>query len=178
MYIFHVTSLSFVDIHVPSADFLPAYYQACLGASPLRSGVLILSLSASIGPSVVVSGVSIGVTKKYRVQLWLGWVLNVVGMGVLSILRPDSPLSHQVGLPILMAIGAGTIYAATYFPVLAPLPISENAHALALFAFLRSFASVGSCYILYVRAHLTAPSGLGRYYRNCGVAKRASQASP
>lgn len=91
---------------------------------------------------MVVSGVSIGVFKKYRVQLWLGWVLNVVGMGVLSILRPDSPLSHQVGLPILMALGAGTIYAATYFPVLAPLPVKENAHALALFAFLRSFAAV------------------------------------
>ncbi|KAJ3483959.1 hypothetical protein NLI96_g5966 [Meripilus lineatus] len=122
--------------------FLPAYYQACLGASPLRSGVLILSLCASIGPAVVVSGASIGITKKYRVQLWIGWVLIVVGMGVLALLHPESPLSKQVGLPIIMAIGAGAIYAATYFPVLAPLPISENAHALALFAFLRSFAAV------------------------------------
>ncbi|KAJ3483963.1 hypothetical protein NLI96_g5968 [Meripilus lineatus] len=122
--------------------FLPAYYQACLGASPLRSGVLILSLCASIGPAVVVSGASIGITKKYRVQLWLGWILIVVGMGVLALLHPESPLSKQVGLPIIMALGAGAIYAATYFPVLAPLPISENAHALALFAFLRSFAAV------------------------------------
>lgn len=32
----------------------------------------------------------------------------------------------------------------TYYPVLSPLPVSENAHALALFMFLRLLAGVGS----------------------------------
>lgn len=47
---------------------------------------------------------------------------------------------------MVLAIGAGIIYAATYFPVLAPLPVAENAHALAFFAYLRSFAAVSSDY--------------------------------
>ncbi|KAJ3487952.1 hypothetical protein NLI96_g3174 [Meripilus lineatus] len=127
--------------HAP-LDFLPAYFQACFAASPIRSGVLALSLCASIGPSVVIAGASIGLTKKYRPQLWIGWVLIILGMGALSTLRADSPLSHYGVLPLIMSIGAGIVYASTYFPVLAPLPITENAHALAFFAYLRSFAAV------------------------------------
>ena len=70
--------------------------------------------------------------------------MTVLAMGMMSTLRADSPFSHAVGYPIFLGIGSGIWYAATYFPVLAPLPISENAHALAFFSFCRSFASVSS----------------------------------
>ena len=106
--------------------------------------MLALSICTSIGPSVVVAGLSITIFKKYRPQLWIGWVLLVVGMGSLATLRADSSLAHYAVLPMVVAIGAGIIYAATYFPVLAPLPVTQNAHALSFFAYLRSFAAVSS----------------------------------
>ncbi|KAJ3473492.1 hypothetical protein NLI96_g12977 [Meripilus lineatus] len=122
--------------------FGPAYFQACFAASPIRSAVLSLSASTSIGPSVIISGLSIAITKRYRPQLWFGWILLVVGQGSLSVFRADTALGVYAVLPIVMSIGVGIIYAATYFPVLAPLPVTENAHALALFAYLRYFATV------------------------------------
>ena len=91
---------------------------------------------------LLLSGASIGITKTYRIQLWLAWVLTVLCMGLMSTLRADSPFPHTVGYPILLGLGSGIWYAATYFPVLAPLPVSENAHALAFFSFCRSFGSV------------------------------------
>lgn len=122
--------------------FMAIYFQACRDASPIRSAVNALPLAIVIGPCLIISGVLIAVTKSYRLQLFVGWVFYMVSMGALSTLHADSPTSHSVGLITLTGVAAGILYSATYFPVLAPLPVTENAHALALFAFLRSFASV------------------------------------
>ena len=123
-------------------DYLPIYAQACKGAGPLRSGVDVLGLSASTAPVLVLTGVSIAATKAYRPQLWLGWAMYMIGMGALSTLHADANTGKLIGFPVLIGVGVGTLLSGTYFPVLAPLPASENAHALAFFAFCRSFANV------------------------------------
>lgn len=100
------------------------------------------------------------VLKLYRPQLWVGWALTTLGMGTLCLIRADSPISWAIGLPILPAVGAGITLgeqcgyelgdseltlafpALTYFPVLSPLPVTLNAQALSLFAFLRAMAQV------------------------------------
>ncbi|EKM52295.1 uncharacterized protein PHACADRAFT_176318 [Phanerochaete carnosa HHB-10118-sp] len=122
--------------------FMATYFQACRDASPIRSAVDSLGLCLSIGPALIVSGIVIAATKTYRVQLVVGWIFYMVATGALSTLTADSSTAHGVGFLILMGIGSGILFSATYFPVLAPLPVSENAHALALFAFFRSFAGV------------------------------------
>ena len=101
-----------------------------------------MGLCLSVGPTLIVTGVSIQITKTYRIQLWLGWVMLTLSMGVLTTLHADSSVAQGIGLTILVGVGCGVIYSATYFPVLAPLPISENAHALAFFSFCRAFAAV------------------------------------
>lgn len=93
-------------------------------------------------PSLIGSGMSINITKAYRPQLFIGWCLLIIGMGTLSTVRADSPLGQPLGFSALFDIGCGIIYAATYFPVLAPLNISDNAYALAFFAYCRQFATV------------------------------------
>ena len=36
-----------------------------------------------------------------------GWIVSIVGFGVLSLLRPDSGLGETVGFQFLMAAGVG-----------------------------------------------------------------------
>lgn len=74
--------------------------------------------------------------------MWIGWALVMVGAGLLSILKFDMRKSVSIGLETVIAVGLGMLLSTTYFPVLAPLPVSENARALSLFAFLRSFGQV------------------------------------
>lgn len=52
----------------------------------------------------------------------------------------SSPKGWQIGFQVVCGLGLGLIYAAPTYPVLAPLPITETAHALALFAFVRNLA--------------------------------------
>ncbi|GJE88880.1 MFS general substrate transporter [Phanerochaete sordida] len=122
--------------------YLPVYYQACKLATSLHAGVELLAICLVIGPVIIISGVSITKAKVYRPQLWLGWIFLMLAMGAMSTLKADSSTSASVGLPSLVGIGGGFLYQATYYPVLAPLPISQNARAMALFSFCRIFAGV------------------------------------
>ncbi|EKM52846.1 uncharacterized protein PHACADRAFT_149773 [Phanerochaete carnosa HHB-10118-sp] len=122
--------------------FVPTYLQACKSASPIRSGVLELPYAFVMGVILVVTGTTIAVSKAYRVQLWVGWVAFMVAMGLMSTVHAETSTAHLVGYTVILGFAAGIVYSATYFPVLAPLPVSENAHALALFSFFRSFAGV------------------------------------
>ncbi|KAH8102978.1 Mfs1.2 [Cristinia sonorae] len=122
--------------------YLPSYYQACKGDSPISSSVNSLTVSLGMAPTVAIAGLSITYYQRYRPQAWIAWALYVVGMGSYTILKAETPTSVVIGLCVPFSIAAGILYSATYFPVLSPLPVSENAHALAFFGFCRSFAAV------------------------------------
>ncbi|KAJ7074727.1 MFS general substrate transporter [Mycena amicta] len=122
--------------------FLPLYFQLCSSnpSSPLHSGLLSLPL-ASLAPAAVVAGVLVSKTKRYRPQMWTGWVLIVVGLAGLSWASGGS-FRRTVGFSVPTGVGLGFEYSTTMFPVQAPLPLSQNARALAFLTFVSSFAGV------------------------------------
>jgi hypothetical protein len=128
-----------------SIDYLPVYFQACKGASPIASGVDVFGTAFSIVPAGILSGLSIAKTKQYRPQLWLAWVLIIIEMGLLSTLNADSSRASAIGFQVIGGCGMGILVTSAYFPVLAPLPVSENARAIAFFMFCRNFAQVSGC---------------------------------
>ncbi|KAF7343337.1 MFS domain-containing protein [Mycena venus] len=121
------------------AYYLPVYFQACFGASPIRSAVDFLPGALLTAPFAFVAGISVRVLKKYRIVNWAGWAVAIVGFGLLSTLKEDSPISKWAGYQVVGAIGVGMIFTAPIFPLLAPLPNTRAASALALFSFTRSF---------------------------------------
>lgn len=79
---------------------------------------------------------------RYRPQNYIGWALTVIGTGLLSLLDADSSTAMLFGFQVLVGAGLGIVWISTQFPILAPLPYSNNAHALAFFTFTRCFAQV------------------------------------
>ncbi|KAL0570932.1 hypothetical protein V5O48_011033, partial [Marasmius crinis-equi] len=122
--------------------FFSLYAQACKDASPMRAGVVVLPAAICVGVFVILSGVSVTITKRYRPQIWIAWVLAIVGTGVMIPLGPQSSYPHLIGVSVIPMTGAAILAAAGYFPVLAPLEVTQNAYALAFFAFGRTFAGV------------------------------------
>ncbi|TFY60745.1 hypothetical protein EVG20_g7307 [Dentipellis fragilis] len=106
--------------------YLPVYFQACFGASPIRSGVDGLTMALVIAPAAMVAGIMVQTMKRYIPANVLGW--------------SDSSTGKWVGYIIVVSAGSGLIYAATIFPILAPLPVERTAASLAFFAFVRAFA--------------------------------------
>ncbi|KAF8151940.1 iron permease [Mycena galopus ATCC 62051] len=122
--------------------YLPVYFQASKLASPMDSGLDMFGLALSLAPISVIVGFSVAIFRCYRPQLWVGWSIMVLSMGLLSTVTENSHLWLAIGYCILVGAGMGTAYTATMFPVLAPLPVSANAQAVALAMFLRLFGQV------------------------------------
>lgn len=78
--------------------------------------------------------------KRYKPQNILGWSIAAIGIGLLSLLKADSSKAASVGYQVLGGLGLGLLYAGPTFAILAPLPVTRAAHALALSAFIRSYA--------------------------------------
>lgn len=128
---------------------MPTYFQACKLASPVGSGIDLLGFCMTLGPAGVLGGVSVSKLNGYRAQAWTGWALLIVAMGLLSTVSENSTLAEAIAYPALVGVGGGIVYAVASFPVLAPLPVKESAHALAFFSFCRAFAGVSSFLILH-----------------------------
>ncbi|KAF8890402.1 hypothetical protein BD779DRAFT_1671354 [Infundibulicybe gibba] len=123
--------------------YLPVYFQAPKLASPVRSGVDLFGLVIVIPPVSIVTGISVQLLNRYRLQNYLGWIFTIVGFGLLTTLGANSSKAKCVSYQVVLAIGLGIVWIGTQFPILAPLPFSNNAHALAFFTFLRCFAQAG-----------------------------------
>ncbi|KAI0752759.1 iron permease [Daedaleopsis nitida] len=120
--------------------YLPVYFQASHGASAVGSGIDMFALCIIIPVSAIASAVAIQLIGRYVWSHYLGWALTIAGFGVLSTLSATSTRPVFICAQLPLAVGLGIIWIATQFPILAPLPVSNNAHALAFFTFLRNFA--------------------------------------
>lgn len=127
---------SFAETHHP-LDYLPVYFQASIGASAIGSGVDFLGTALVVAPCAIITGASVQISNKYRPQNYIGWMLMIIGFGLLTLLDENSSRASYIGLQILLAVGLGIIWISTQFAILAPLPYSNNPHALAFFTFIR-----------------------------------------
>ncbi|KAJ7432135.1 iron permease [Mycena galericulata] len=131
---FHgITSISIIY-------YLPVYFQACFDATPIRSGVDMLATALVVAPFALLAGILVQVLNRYMPSNIAGWVLTIIGFGLLSMLTADSTVGRWVGYQFVAAAGTGMIFAVTVFPILAPLSVERTAAALGFFAFCRAFA--------------------------------------
>ncbi|KAJ7596369.1 Mfs1.2 [Mycena floridula] len=122
--------------------YLPVYFQACKLASPTSSGLDTMGLSLSVAPIGILAGISVVIYQCYRPQLWLGWSLLIVSMGLLSTITASTEVWRTIGYCVLSGAAMGLIFTITIYPVLAPLPVSSNAPAIALAIFFRVFGQI------------------------------------
>ena len=121
------------------------FFEACKDRSPAGAGVDLFGLSYSISLIAIVAGVTVRRTGNYVIPTFIGWVLTIVGAGLLTTLRADTSLSKSVGFQIVIGGGVGIIYVVTLFPILASIPVTQTAPSMALYVFSRNFGYVSPC---------------------------------
>ncbi|KAI9644961.1 hypothetical protein NHQ30_006996 [Ciborinia camelliae] len=122
--------------------FLPVYFQAVKGASPLSSGVHFLPFALAIIPFGGMTGVIMSKTGRYMLLHWVGFAMNAVGTGLLSTLNESSSRAAWICYQIIVSGGTGIIFTATLPSTLAALEDSEVAVATGTYSFIRSFGLV------------------------------------
>ncbi|KAG8991622.1 hypothetical protein FRB90_001277 [Tulasnella sp. 427] len=76
----------------------------------------------------------------YLPQNLVGWGLTAIGVGLLLLLKVETAKPQWIGFQIVTGVGMGIIWSAPQFPILASLPVTKSAQALALYSFVRSYS--------------------------------------
>lgn len=134
---------------VPLVDWYVVFFEACKDKSPTEAGVDMFGLSLSFSLVSLVASIVVKKTGKYVLPIFIGWILTVVGAGLLTTLHANSSLSKSVVFQIITGGGIGIAYVVLVFPVLAPIPVTQTAPAMALYVFSRNFGYV-NCSALHV----------------------------
>ncbi len=92
-----------------SVTYLPLYLQGVQGASPTRSGLLMLPMMAGMLVTSIAAGQWISRTGRYRAFPVAGTALMTLGLGLLSRLRVDTPAPELLGLLLVLGLGLGLV---------------------------------------------------------------------
>ncbi|ORY34961.1 putative tetracycline efflux protein [Naematelia encephala] len=116
--------------------YLPQFYQVVRGASPTRSGILLLPLSIQIYSSLV-AGFVVSKTGKYKPVLYFGFGIWVIACGLFTTVSPDISEAKTIGYQLLSGVGAGATLQTTLVAIQASVNRNEMAVATGMRNFMR-----------------------------------------
>ncbi|KAI0020790.1 MFS general substrate transporter [Xylariomycetidae sp. FL0641] len=116
--------------------WLPVWFQAIKGATPIRSGVLLLPLILSQLVGSIVCGLLVQKTGYYLPEVIAGNILVAIGAGLTSTFSPSTTTAAIVGFQILMGAGRGLVLQLLVTAIQANVPREDAsiASAYAMFA--------------------------------------------
>ncbi|KAH8084733.1 efflux pump antibiotic resistance protein [Filobasidium floriforme] len=117
--------------------YLPQYFQVVRGESAIRSGVLLLPLIVVQTITSFTSGVIVSKTGDYRINLYLGFGIWTIGIGLLTTIGPDTSIAKICGYQILSGIGGGQTFQTSLVAIQAAVNRSEMAVATGARNFIR-----------------------------------------
>lgn len=118
--------------------YMPEFFQAVMGYTPLIAGVAALPQTATVVPCAMVVGIVVGKTGKYRWAVWLGWVLTTFGMGLLIYLKTNTSVPAWIFLEIVSGIGIGLLFPSIALAIQASTPSRDVAMTSTLALWFRS----------------------------------------
>ena len=122
----------------------PLYYEAVQNYNPIITGVALFPETFTVAPLAVVTGIAITKTGKYRWAIWSGWLITILGNGLIYLLDVDTTIAQWVFLNLVPGIGMGILFPSMAFAVQAATKNEDLAFAVALFSFFRAFGqSIG-----------------------------------
>ncbi|KAM0414581.1 hypothetical protein ACHAPT_013576 [Fusarium lateritium] len=122
--------------------FLPLYFQAVQISTPSRSGVQMLPVALIAIPGAALSGVVLSKWGKYKVLHMAGFFLISLGVGLLALLKEDSPDAAWILIQFLPAIGSGFLLNTLLPAFQASADEIDQAAATGTWSFIRSFGTI------------------------------------
>ena len=118
--------------------YLPLYFEAVKGYSPVITGVCLFPQTFTIAPAGIVGGVLITKTGRYRWATWLGWALATTGLGLFCIIKVSTSIPGWIFLNLVSGLGLGLLFPSVASAVQASVDPKDVPMALAMFSFFRS----------------------------------------
>ncbi|RAL06827.1 putative efflux pump antibiotic resistance protein [Aspergillus homomorphus CBS 101889] len=127
--------------------YLPLYFQAVRGASALSSGLMYLPLALTMSIAALLGGPITTYIGYYSPVLMLGGALSMIGTGLMTTFRPDSPAGKWISYQIIYGLGIGLSFQP---PFLAVQNVLQGPAVSAALIFLNSVQILGGIIVLSV----------------------------
>ncbi|KAJ4300847.1 hypothetical protein N0V90_002935 [Kalmusia sp. IMI 367209] len=121
--------------------YLPLFFQAAKGASPLHSGILILPITLTQSLVALAASVVIYKTGRYLEFIWVGVTLLTVGNGLYINLNPGSTYASITAFEVVAAFGTGLLFQPPLIAIQAHVSPKDTATATATLGFARNIAT-------------------------------------
>lgn len=152
--------------------YLPFYFQAVQGYSPILSGVALFPVTFTVVPGAMATGILISRTGQYRGIVWTGWLITSIGLGLACIIRADTPNILWIVALVVIGLGVGILFSSLNLAVLAAAKHQhQQAAAATMFTFFRALGQTlgvalgGTIFSNRVRANLLAQPALAAIVR-------------
>ncbi|KAH8799927.1 major facilitator superfamily domain-containing protein [Hyaloscypha sp. PMI_1271] len=119
--------------------YLPIYYEAVKDYSPIITGIAVFPETFTVAPASIVVGITTSITGRYKWALWVGWVLTVLGMGLLYLQDVNTSTVAWVFLNLVPGLGTGILFAGMGIAIPSSAAAIDSAYAVAFFSFFRAF---------------------------------------
>ncbi|KAL8899695.1 MAG: hypothetical protein Q9207_006064 [Kuettlingeria erythrocarpa] len=126
---------------IAGAYFLPLYFQAVLGASPILSGIYTFPFVLSLSFVSAAVGVMIKRTGQYLPPIWFGMFVMTLGFGLYIDLKEYPSWSRIIIYQIIAGIGVGPNFQAPLIALQTMVKPRDIATATATFGFTRNIAT-------------------------------------
>ncbi|KAJ5085564.1 MFS general substrate transporter [Penicillium argentinense] len=148
--------------------YLPFYFQAVKGYSPILSGVALFPVTFTLVPGAMATGVLISRTGLYRGMVWAGWLISTIGLGFNCFVRVDSPDVLWIMCLVVRGLGMGMLLSSLNLTVLAAAAPQreEAAGAATMYTFFSALGQTlgvalgGTIFANRIRASLQAQPSL------------------
>ncbi|AEO57279.1 hypothetical protein MYCTH_2303238 [Thermothelomyces thermophilus ATCC 42464] len=131
-----INSASFIFVY-----FLPVWFQAVRGVSPVDSGIRLLPIMLATVVGSILGGFLNARVGYYAPLAIVGTCVMAVGAGLLTTLQVDTGPGGWIGYQVLFGLGMGGCFQAPNLAVQAALPQADVPVGLALMTFGSSVAS-------------------------------------
>lgn len=128
-------------VFIGSNYYLPLYFQAALGATPLLSGVYLLATAGALSFASIATGIFIRKTGMYKPPILLGMLLMTLGYGLLINLDSNSSWAKIILYQIVVGLGIGPNFQAPLIALQSNINPKDIAAGTALFAFVRNLCT-------------------------------------
>lgn len=131
-------------VFISGSYYLPLYFQASLGATPLLSGVYILAQSVSLSVASITTGIFIRKTGLYKPPIIIGLCLMTLGFGLFIDLDRNSSWAKIILYQVVAGLGVGPNFQAPLIALQTLVAPQDIAAAVGTFGFIRNIATAVS----------------------------------
>ncbi|MCJ1378981.1 hypothetical protein MMC17_002080 [Xylographa soralifera] len=144
--------------------YVPVWFQAIKGASPLDSGVMNLPMVIATTIFSLVGGLGITLVGYYTPFMIASSILSAVGSGLLITFQPDTGHAKWIGYQVLYGFGVGLSRQTPLIAVQNVLPIVDVSIGSGMIMFMQTLASavfISVTETLFINELTNGVAGLG-----------------